>query len=458
MLYESQSGDMSMALTGESLITRALMPFKEPGFLKLRDIIRGADVSFTNAEMLFHDFEGCPSEESRGTFLRCDPRFLEDLKWMGIKMAACAMNHVYDYTDVGVLVNKRHLDEAGIVNAGTGRNLALARAPAYLDTPKGRVALLSATDHLNVPAARAVAERPDMKGRPGANQIRVRSIYNVDAETFTALRRLDEKLGFKRDREASRSGRFPIQRDIDTDSFFHFGPGIGGHDHWGPSGALRIRRSDKISRTTVVDEDDWKENIKWIKDARRMADWVLFSYHCGYRGTEHDDPADHLVKVAHDAIDAGVDVFIGHGPHRDRGIEIYQGKPIFYSIGDFILHNDTPEFQPASGYERYGLGWDNTPADFYFTRSRNETVAQDINKENWQSFVAEVEWQGKQLKEIRLHPIDLGIGLPMGQRGRPVLAEGAVAQEILDRLQRCSKRFNTPIIATADGKGVIKAG
>ena len=457
MLYESQSGDMSMALTGESLITRALMPFKETGFLKLRDIIQGADVSFTNAEMLFHDFEGYPSEESPGTFLRCDPRYLEDLKWMGIKMAACAINHAYDYTDVGVLVNKQNLDDAGIANAGTGRNLTLARAPTYLDTPKGRVALISATDHVNVPAARAIEDRPDLKGRPGTNHLRVRWTYNVDQETFSALRQLDEKLGFKRDREASRRGRFPIQRDADGEDFFHFGPSIGGHPYWHQSGALRIQRSDKISRTSVIDEDDWQENVKWIKDARRMADWVLFSFHCGHKGSSADYPVDHLVKVAHEAIDAGADVFIGHGPHRDQGIEIYKGKPIFYSIGDFILQNDTPLYQPASGYERYGLNWNHTPADFYYTRSRNESVGQDLHKENWQSFVAQVEWQKKELKEIRLHPIDLGIGLPMGQRGRPVLAKGAVAREILERLQRCSEPFKTKIVTTKDGKGTIKA-
>jgi poly-gamma-glutamate capsule biosynthesis protein CapA/YwtB (metallophosphatase superfamily) len=456
VLYESESGDMVMALTGESLITRALMPFKEPRFLQLRDIIQAADVSFTNAETLFHDFEGCPAEESPGTFLRCDPRYLEDLKWMGIKMAACAINHAYDYTDVGVLVNKRNLDAAGIANAGTGRNLTLARAPAYLDTPKGRVALLSATDHVNVPSARAIEDRPDAKGRPGTNHLRVTWTYDVDAETFAALRSLDEKLGFKRDRDASRRGRFPADRDLDSDSVFHFGPGIGGHPHWHQSGPLRVQLSDKIGRTSVIDEADWQQNLKWLADARRMADWVLFSFHCGFKGASPDYPVDHLVKVAHEAIDAGADVFIGHGPHRDQGIEIYKGKPIFYSIGDFILHNDTPLHQPTPGYDRYGLGWENTPADFYYTRSRNETVGQDIHKENWQSFVADVSWESKKLKEIRLHPIDLGKGLPMGQRGRPVLAEGEVAREILERIQRCSKPFSTNIVSTPQGEGIVK--
>ena len=456
MLYESESGSIVMALTGESLITRALMPFKEPRFLQLRDIIHGADVSFTNAEMLFHDYEGYPSEESPGTFLRCDPRYLEDLKWMGIKMAACAINHAYDYTDLGLLANKRNLEAAGIVNAGTGRNLTLARAPAYLDTPKGRVALLSATDHVNVPAARAIEDRPDAKGRPGTNHLRVHWVYKVDRETFAALRSLDEKLGFKRDREAARRGRFPTDRDADTDFSFHFGPNIGVREHWHQTGPLRVQLGDSISRTSVIDEEDWQANVRWIKDARRMSDWVLFSFHCGFKGASADYPVDHLVKVAHEAIDAGADVFIGHGPHRDQGIEIYKGKPIFYSIGDFILQNDTPTHQPASGYDRFGLSWDATPADFYFTRSRDETVGQDIHKENWQSFVAEVVWDKKALQEIRLHPIDLGKGLPMGQRGRPVLAEGSVAREILERLQRCSSPFKTEIAVRGESTGVMR--
>ncbi len=458
MRYESESGDMSMALTGEALITRALMPFREPNFLRLRDIIQSADVSFTNAEMLFHDFEGSPAEESPGTFLRCDPRFLQDLKWLGIDIAACAINHAYDYSDVGVLVNKRNIDAAGIANAGTGRNLTMARAPAYLDTPKGRVALLSATDHVNVPAARAIEERPDSKGRPGANHIRVRWIYKVDAETFKALRQLDERLGFQKERDANRRGRFPQHRDVDTDTFFHFGPGIGSYDHWHQAGAMRIQLSDRIGRTSVVDEEDWRANLKWIEDARRMADWVMFSFHCGYKGVSPDYPVDHLVKCAHEAIDAGADVFIGHGPHRDQGIEIYKGKPIFYSIGDFILQNDTPEFQPAPSYDRYGLSMQHTPADFYFARSRNETVGQDIHKENWQSFVAQVRWEKRQLKEVKLHPIDLGMGSPMGQRGRPVLAESAVSDEILDRLQRCSDPFGTKIAKVGDGTGIVRVG
>ena len=40
-------------------------------------------------------------------------------------------------------------------------------------------------------------------------------------------------------------------------------------------------------------------------------------------------------------VDAGADLFVGHGPHVLRGVEIYKGKPIFYSLGDFIFQNET---------------------------------------------------------------------------------------------------------------------
>ena len=50
--------------------------------------------------------------------------------------------------------------------------------------------------------------------------------------------------------------------------------------------------------------------------------------------------------MAHAVIDAGADVFIGHGPHLDRGIEIYKGKPILYSLGALVIENDTVERMP----------------------------------------------------------------------------------------------------------------
>ena len=53
------------------------------------------------------------------------------------------------------------------------------------------------------------------------------------------------------------------------------------------------------------------------------------------------EPAQFLVTFARAMIDAGADLFVGHGPHVLRGIEIYKGAPIIYSLGDFIFQNET---------------------------------------------------------------------------------------------------------------------
>ena len=75
----------------------------------LKDIITSADVSFTNAEMLFHNYEDAPSTVPGGTYMRCDPQYIEDLKWMGFDIVATANNHAWDFGENGVLTNIQNL-------------------------------------------------------------------------------------------------------------------------------------------------------------------------------------------------------------------------------------------------------------------------------------------------------------------------------------------------------------
>ena len=56
MLYEAEKGDISVLVAGDAMITKRMSTFREPSFLKLVDVIRAADVSVVNAEMLFHNF------------------------------------------------------------------------------------------------------------------------------------------------------------------------------------------------------------------------------------------------------------------------------------------------------------------------------------------------------------------------------------------------------------------
>ena len=104
---------------------------------------------------------------------------------------------------------------------------------------------------------------------------------------------------------------------------------------------------------------------------------------------------------------------------------------------------------------RQSLSWEATPADFFDARSANGTRGQVVEPIRWQSVVATVNFTGGQLSEIKLHPVDLGYGQPRSQQGRPMMAEGDVAQEILERFQRLSEPFGTTI-RIDDGVGTLQ--
>lgn len=55
-------------------------------------------------------------------------------------------------------------------------------------------------------------------------------------------------------------------------------------------------------------------------------------------GNEYStSPNEDQIKIAHELIDDGADIVIGTHPHVTQGIEMYKGKPIFYSLGNFVF-------------------------------------------------------------------------------------------------------------------------
>jgi poly-gamma-glutamate synthesis protein (capsule biosynthesis protein) len=65
------------------------------------------------------------------------------------------------------------------------------------------------------------------------------------------------------------------------------------------------------------------------------------------------------------------------------------------------------------------------------------------------------KFEAKKLMEIKIFPIDQGFGKPRPQRGRPVLAEGELANRVIERVTRLSRRYGTKI-SNHDGVGVIE--
>jgi len=80
---------------------------------------------------------------------------------------------------------------------------------------------------------------------------------------------------------------------------------------------------------------DIERMIVGVQQARQKADIVVISLHAGNEYT--DKPNQIQIEFAHAAIDAGADLVIGHHPHVIQEIEKYEGKYIFYSLGNFVF-------------------------------------------------------------------------------------------------------------------------
>jgi poly-gamma-glutamate synthesis protein (capsule biosynthesis protein) len=420
---------MVLAFTGDTFINRRMSVRTDAGFLAVKGILDRGDAALTVSESLFHDFEAAPIPDAvgYGTYAHCDPAVIADLKWFGIDMVSTANHHCYGYGEQGVLTNLANLDAFGMPHAGTGRTLTEAAAPAYLETEKGTVALLGVTLSLPNLEHRAGDPRGPIPGRPGANVVRKKTTNVVPQETFDTLRDAVQRLGL-----AGRGIFAPTDTELTL-------------------AGQRFAVGDDFAQELVVNEHDLDLNLSWIRDARGMADYVVVAMYGMEGGQTIDDPSPLAQLFARAAIDAGADAVFGTGPHRDRGIEIYQGKPIMYSLSSLFYENEIIKWQPDDLFEKYGLGTDATPSQLYDLRTGGGTRLDPLG---FRSVVVEAEFQDGALQRLLLHPIDCGYGQPRHRRGRPALAEGEVAEGILLRLQELSARLGTEI-EIVDGVGVI---
>jgi poly-gamma-glutamate synthesis protein (capsule biosynthesis protein) len=274
----------------------------------------------------------------------------------------------------------------------------------------------------------------------------------VDQRGLTDLRRLGAALGFDAARERRIDLGDPKSRvGTDDDRQYQFRD-------------MRFEKGETFKIQTAGNDRDLQQNLQQIKEARRMADWVVVSLHCHELGGERfftakrrsdiDELADFAVDFAHRCIDSGADIFVGHGPQEPFGVELYRGRPIFYSLGSTIFELETPRFLAEEAYARYGLGSDAGPADFADTRYQNDAVGHPSDPAYWKQIITRCEFSPKRLLRIELYPVDLGFGKPRWQRGRPLLADEKLGQEIIGRVARLSQKWGTEM-TWENGLGII---
>lgn len=437
----------TIAVTGDTIINRRISVYSEESFLSLIKIIRQADVSYTHLETVIHDYDGpevYPAAEAGWTWMR-SPRFVADeLKWAGFNIVSHASNHCMDYSYGGLFSTWKALDAAGLVYAGTGRNLGEAREPAYLDTAKGRVALISMCSTFTG-WARAGEARRDVKGRPGLNPLRY--YYTADAQTIENVKQLAIQMGWN----VTKMGKTWL---------------------FNPLGLMmaitKFVERDEPGISRVVEEDDAQGNLKAIKEAARQADYVLVALH---NHEMHPDkglnvPPEFLPPFARACIDAGAHMFIGQGSHSPlRGIEIYNGRPIVYDAGDFIGMSNTVTRLPSDfywrpGYEPEARSWEATTADGF--DAREAVFPMQINPPGG-AFTNRVVGsvvpvctlgEGGKLTELELYPVTM-LSKQRSRSGIPILAEGEMAEKIIGYLGELSAPFGTKI-EFSNGKGLVR--
>jgi AmmeMemoRadiSam system protein B len=118
-------------------------------------------------------------------------------------------------------------------------------------------------------------------------------------------------------------------------------------------------------------------------------DLVIVNIHWG---TEYQHQFNKTQQqVGHELMDKGADIIIGHHPHVVQGLEIYKGKPIFYSLGNFIFD----QYFSADTQEGLGVGVDLVDNKMEFSllpiksrASQLELMAKNDKKKFWQKFVS----------------------------------------------------------------------
>ena len=382
----AQPASTIVVLTGQSMIRSDLRATKPAAVPIIKELLTG-DVVFTNLEGAVAE-PGEATHDGRG-FL-APPEAIDALTAMGFNLLALSGNHAFDLKEIGIRNTVRELDRRKIIHAGTGTTIGDAAAPAYLQTPKGTVALVASASGLIAPGGRATADHA------GVNQLRVAA----------------------GDRENEATEDLP--------------PGA-------PANAPNA--------------DDSRRILQSIRDARQRGALVVVYQHNHVFGTrsfstiftegmaERLAPNAWLTKWTHEEIDAGADIVVMHGAPLLHGVEIYRGRPIFYDLGNFIY---------------------NVPPTLTYI---DEPMA-------WESVVASVRIEGRNVKSISLRPVVLnpiGDGQPdvhdpyasnqfLHTRGLPTAAKGARAGYILQRVADASKPFGTTLEIKGETATIVVDG
>ncbi|WP_406498443.1 CapA family protein [Streptomyces sp. NBC_01604] len=408
-----------------------------PGLL---DVLRGADVTIGNFETTAIDFDrfrGWPEAEPGGSWLVTSVRSGADVRDMGLDMVSRANNHATDWGVAGLRSTSAVLEEAGLVHAGAGESLTGARAPRYLSTPRGRVALVSAATRYQ-PMSLASDPFGIVPARPGINGLRTKKWFAVHPAQLAVM--------------AS------IRDSLPPESLHHTARGADARD-----GSVTLQGTAFISSDTTggrvgpywrVEEEDIVALRTSVRQAKQSADIAVVALHTHEPGNYSAEPPPFMRELAYAAVDEGADVVLGHGPHQLRGIEVYRGRPIFYSLGNFIFMQNRQFPLTREAWRRTGLDPARHTSGEMLEQKRTKGPFAD---QVWfESVAVTLTFTHSGPLDIALHPLTLTYDTPHhSDRGTPQPADASAAARILERLRSLSRAYGTEILLD-QGQGALR--
>lgn len=418
-----------VALSGDSIVSERISNCEDNQFRQLTEVLQTADMAYAHLESTIdgRSDEAYPAFRTVGTWLRSPDFVVEEFEWAGIDIVSTASNHAFDYSYGGLYDTWAALNDAGIPHAGTGRTLAEARAPVYVESNGMTVGLVSMTSsYYDWNAAGETGQ--GIEDRPGVNPLRYH--YAVGSNVLETVKSFANSVGW-----------FVAERNDDT--WLIKPPGL----HY-PLVKFVVEDELEDDRcATIVHDGDAEANLRAVEEARNRADVVLTHVHAHeWKPTAdvHTPPA-FLTAFAKRCIDAGADVFLSQGSHSLRGVELHDDKPIFYDLGGFVTQPDERRRPPdlcIGPDDRVEVHGPESP------KSANATSHSCIVP------VCKFD-DGGSVTEVTIHPAVRTTDATGACDGVPTLASGPEANRILERIAGLSAQFGTDV-QTLNDTGVIE--
>lgn len=367
---------IKIALCGDVLISRRMPNRYLKHLQEISNILKEQDCCFGNLETTIHRREGYPEMFPGGSYTMADPLCLKDLQAFGFNVFNTANNHSMDYSHGGLLATIRNLDELGIPHCGTGKNLAEATQPAYVECENGRVAFIGITSSFHDSYA-AGPQNQDLQGRPGVNPLRHTAVYELDEKNFEDLTRIASVAGINSYHDQARKEGY-----LQQEEYFKFG-------------TFNFKKGTKNAVCTTPNKADLQRTLNTIADCRFSCDVIVVSVHSHqFKGLDKHNEPDFINIFAKECIDAGADIVVCHGPHVTRGISEYGKGIIFHGLGNFILQHETMSVIAEEQYRKVGLTRETATGvgEAIYKRSCGGSKGLTADPDAWISYFATIVW------------------------------------------------------------------